>query len=72
MAVRRGGSCWLRMVPQAEYVIGRTQVLRGFLGRPSIFVLGELEAAYGERARVNLMREMASLADTVADHPAGS
>jgi predicted metal-dependent HD superfamily phosphohydrolase len=57
-------------VPPEDYAKGRTQVLEGFLGRPSIFVMGELEKAYGSYARVNLLREIVSLADTVADHHA--
>ncbi len=59
-------------VPQEDYAKGRTQVLEGFLGRSSIFVMGELQKAYGAHARVNLKREIAILADTMADHPAGT
>ncbi len=59
-------------VPQMDYAKGRTEVLNGFLGRPSIYVTKELEKAYGVRARENMTREIARLADSVADHPAGT
>jgi predicted metal-dependent HD superfamily phosphohydrolase len=52
-------------VPQVEYVKGRTRVLEAFLGRPSIFVLDELEARYGAPARANLLREIGYLADVL-------
>jgi predicted metal-dependent HD superfamily phosphohydrolase len=41
-------------------------VLEAFLGKPSIFVLDELEARYGAPARANLLREIGYLADAVA------
>lgn len=50
-------------VPLAEYVKGRTRVLEAFLGRPSIFVLEELEERFGASARANLLREIGRLAD---------
>jgi predicted metal-dependent HD superfamily phosphohydrolase len=61
-AIRREYS-W---VPQVEYARGRTRVLEAFLGKPSIFVLDELEARYGAPARANLLREIGYLADAVA------
>jgi len=45
-----------------EYAKARTRVLEGFLARPSVFVLGELEKRFGEQARVNLRREIRRLA----------
>lgn len=59
-------------VPQAEYVKGRTKVLEGFLARPSIFTLEDLEFRYGAPARVNLLREIRSMAAALADHPDGT
>jgi len=50
-------------VPSVEYAKARTRVLEGFLARPSVFVLGELEKRFGEQARVNLRREIRSLAN---------
>ena len=46
-----------------QYAEARTRVLEGFLARPSIFVLGELEERFGKRARANLAREIRSLAN---------
>ena len=45
-------------VPFPQYAEARTRVLEGFLARPTLFVLGELEERFGEQARVNLAREI--------------
>jgi predicted metal-dependent HD superfamily phosphohydrolase len=50
-----------------DFVKGRTRVLEAFLGRPSVFVLEEMEKIYGQHARVNLEREIRDLADLVAE-----
>ncbi len=49
-------------VPLVEYAGARTRVLEGFLARPSIFTLDELEERFGEQARVNMGREIMNLA----------
>ena len=49
-------------VPFPQYAEARTRVLEGFLTRPSIFVLGELEERFGKQARENLGLEIRSLA----------
>ena len=49
-------------VPFPQYAEARTRVLEGFLTRPSIFVLGELEERFGKQARENLGREIRGLA----------
>jgi len=48
-------------VPFPQYAEARTRVLEGFLARPVIFVLSELEERFGEQAKANLGREICSL-----------
>ena len=55
------------MVPLADFVKGRTRVLESFLGRPSVFVLEEMEKIYGEQAIANLEREIQNLANFGTD-----
>ena len=50
-------------VPFLQYAAARIRVLEGFLRRPAIFVLAELEDQFGKQAKVNLGREIDSLAN---------
>jgi len=50
-------------VPFPQYAEARTRVLEGFLARQTIFVMGELEERFGKQAKVNLAREIRSLAN---------
>ena len=52
-------------VPFQKYAEARTRVLEGFLARPAIFVLDELEERFGEQAKANLGLEICSLANPV-------
>ena len=54
-------------VPLPDFVKGRTRVLESFLGRPSVFVVEEIEEIYGELARANLEREIQDLASLAMD-----
>ena len=54
-------------VPLPDFVKGRIRVLQSFLGRPSMFVLEEMESIYGEHARANLEREIQDLANLATD-----
>ena len=49
-------------VPDDAFRAGRTQVLRALLELPSIYRLPPLRAAWEERARANLTRELDALA----------
>ena len=48
-------------VPLAEYVTGRSNVLKEFLMRPSIFTLAGMRTVYESLARDNLKRELCTL-----------
>lgn len=48
-------------VAEADYVRGRAGVLRSFLDRPAIYFTPALRAAWEDRARRNLARELAAL-----------
>jgi predicted metal-dependent HD superfamily phosphohydrolase len=48
-------------VPDDEFRQGRTRVLQGFLQREQLFRLERMRRQYEERAKQNLMREIASL-----------
>jgi predicted metal-dependent HD superfamily phosphohydrolase len=56
-------------VPLPQYAEARTRMLEGFLARPAIFVLDELQELFGEQARANLTREILSLAEPLPDYP---
>ena len=49
-------------VPEAEYVMGRSLVLKSFASRPQIFFTQEIRNLYEAEARTNLGREIAFLA----------
>src|SRR5262249_30114936 len=48
-------------VPEGHYRQGRTRVLRGFLGRPRIYLTERMFTLREESARSNLRREVATL-----------
>ncbi len=52
-------------VPLAEFAKARTRVLESFLGRLAVFAHFQMETRYGDQARFNLRREIASLAELV-------
>lgn len=52
------------MGASTDFVKGRTWVLDSFGGRPSVFVLEEMEKIYGEQAMANLEREIQDLANS--------
>ena len=49
-------------VPVADYANSRIRVLESFLGRPSVYSSIQMGNRFGDLARVNLAREIASLA----------
>lgn len=54
-------------VPLEEYASTRIRLLESFLGRPAVFATPQLETCFGDQARSNLRREIASLAGMVND-----
>jgi predicted metal-dependent HD superfamily phosphohydrolase len=50
-------------VPAADYVRGRTSILRTLLDRKRLFITEEFHQRFEERARANLTREIERLAD---------
>lgn len=56
-------------VPSPQYAEARTRVLEGFLARHVIFVVDEFEERFGKQAKVNLAREIRSLANPEAAFP---
>ena len=51
-------------VPEEIFWRRRAEILRGFLGRPHIYYLGEHREKYEQRARANLARSIARLEGT--------
>ena len=49
-------------VAEIDYTVGRSKVRQGFIDRDSIFSTEVFRARYEEQARLNLMRELGSLA----------
>ena len=50
------------MVPELMYRRGRSEILRGFLNRPSIYQTAWFRQRYENAARANLERALATLA----------
>ena len=48
-------------VPFADYAVGRSRILAGFLNRSRIYFTGRFEAKYGAQAKENLTRALAAL-----------
>jgi predicted metal-dependent HD superfamily phosphohydrolase len=49
-------------VPKAAYIEGRSNILRSFLNRPSIYYTEIFERLYGNQARVNMAEAVIALA----------
>jgi len=52
-------------VPLADYAKGRIRVLESFLGRPAVYSTPQMSTRFGDLARKNMEREIASLAALV-------
>ena len=48
-------------VPVADYVTGRSRILRGLLNRPRLYFTERFEARYGIQAKVNLTKALLAL-----------
>jgi predicted metal-dependent HD superfamily phosphohydrolase len=49
-------------VPKAAYIEGRSNILRSFLNRPSIYYTERFETLYGNQARANMAEALIALA----------
>jgi predicted metal-dependent HD superfamily phosphohydrolase len=54
-------------VPEADFCLGRAQILRALLARPTIYRRGSLRDKWEKRARINLAMEVSALTPTRSD-----